>query len=44
VYDGRYTLLEGQILLDQEDVVSWNEYESKRSEQARVEAELWKKL
>ncbi|CAF2905685.1 unnamed protein product [Rotaria sp. Silwood2] len=27
VYDGTYTLLKGQIILDQEDVVSWNEYE-----------------
>ncbi|CAF1008862.1 unnamed protein product [Rotaria sordida] len=44
VYDGSYTLLEGQIILDQEDVVSWNEYESKRQEQARIEADLWKKF
>jgi len=44
VYDGRYTHLEGQIVLDQEDVISWNEYESKRNEKTRLQAERWKKL
>lgn len=44
VYDGRYTLLDGQIMLDHNDVVSWDKYQSKVQERARVEAELWKKM
>ena len=44
VYYGRYTLLDGQITLGQNDAISWDEYELKRQEQARIEAELWKKF
>lgn len=43
VYDGSYTMLDGQVILDQEDIVSWDEYQSKRQELHRRNEELWKK-
>ncbi|CAF4183902.1 unnamed protein product [Adineta steineri] len=44
VYDGNYTSLDGQIILDEEDVVSWHEYELKEQELARRNADLLKQM
>jgi hypothetical protein len=44
IYDGGYTKLDGQIILNQEDIVSWNEYELKEQERACIQAALLKKL
>ena len=44
VYDGSYTLLDGQIILDQEDIVGWNEYQLKEQERQRVQFERLRKL
>jgi len=43
VYDGSYTSLDGQIIFDGEDIVSWNEYQSKEEELKRRNEELMKK-
>lgn len=43
VYDGSYTSLDGQVILDGKDIVSWNEYQSKIQELHRHNEELLKK-